>query len=234
MSSLSERHDIKTWNTYYKSLTDAYLFPNEYVVRSFLGKYPNLDLDRNYRGKRVCDISCGDGRNITALHKFGFDVYGSEISDEICQITMKKLRSTGVTADIRAGTNRSLPFEAGTFDYILSWNACYYMESVDHAISEHVNEYARIMKPGGYCVVSVPSPGCFSLIGAEELGDNLIRINTDTKWNMLNGTIYYRFDSFEHIDKIFGTHFRSFQKCTIKDDCYGLPLEYFVFVCQRK
>jgi 2-polyprenyl-3-methyl-5-hydroxy-6-metoxy-1,4-benzoquinol methylase len=231
---LNQPRHIETWNTYYKSLSDSYLFPNEYVVRSFLGRYPNLDLDRNYRGKGICDISCGDGRNMTALHKFGFEISGSEVTDEICQITMGKLRSAGVTADIRPGTNRSLPFDGGMFDYILSWNACYYMESVDHPIADHVSEYARVMKPGGYAVVSVPSPGCFSLIGAEELGNNLIRIRTGSKWNMLNGTIYYRFDTFDHIEAVFGTHFKNFQKCTIKDDCYGLPLEYFIFVCQRR
>jgi len=231
---LNQNPNIETWNTYYKSLTESYLFPNEYVVRSFLGRYPNLDLDRNYLGKRVCDISCGDGRNMTALHKFGFEVYGSEVSDDICQITTKKLQLAGVTATIRTGTNRSLPFSDAMFDYILSWNACYYMEAPDSAIANHVNEYARVMKPGGYAVVSVPSPGCFSLIGAEELGNNLVRIKTESKWSMLNGTIYYRFVSFEHIESVFGSHFHTFQKCIIKDDCYGLPLEYFVFVCQRR
>jgi ubiquinone/menaquinone biosynthesis C-methylase UbiE len=231
---LDHQSSLENWNNYYKSLSESYLFPNEYVVRSFLGRYPGLEIDRNYRGKRICDISCGDGRNMTALHKLGFEIYGSEISDEICRITMEKLRSVGVTADIRTGTNRSLPYADAMFDHILSWNACYYMENTNHAIADHVGEYARVMKPGGYAVVSVPSPGCFSLIGAEELGDNLIRIKTKSKWDMLNGTVYYQFHSFDHIESVFGSHFQKFQKCTIKDDCYGLPLEYFIFVCQRR
>lgn len=90
------------------------------------------------------------------------------------------------------------------------------------------------MKKDGYLIVSVPSPRCFSLVGAIELGNNLIKINTNSKWDMLNGSIYYRFDSFEDIESIFGSHFYNFQRCRISDDCFGLPLDYFIFVCQKR
>lgn len=231
---MSLQPTINTWNQYYQSLTESYLFPNEYVVRSFLGRYPNLDIDRNYSGKKICDIGCGDGRNMTALHKFGFELYGSEISDEICRITTDKLQLAGVVADIRSGTNKALPFADAMFDHILSWNACYYMDSADSSMAEHVAEFARVLKPGGLAVVSVPSPGCFSLQGAEDVGNNIIRIKTDSRWNLLNGMLYYRFDSFDHIESVFRSHFQDFHKCTIKDDCYGLSLEYFIFVCRRR
>jgi SAM-dependent methyltransferase len=227
--------NVETWDRYYASLQDAYLFPNEYVVRSFLGKYPGLTMDRDYRGKKVCDIRCGDARNLTALHKIGFDLHATEISDDIVRITKSKLAalSDRISADIRTGTNMSLPFDDGYFDYLLSWNACYYMQDDRSNIRDHIAEYARVAKPGAWLVASVPAPGCFSLIGAEPLGSDLIRIRTDSKWDMLNGTIYHQFKSWDDIESRFGTHFGNFQKCMIKDDCYGLPLEYFVFVCQK-
>ena len=235
MLSRKPDKNVETWDRYYSSLQDSYLFPNEYVVRSFLGEYPNLKMDRNYKNAKVCDISCGDGRNITALHKLGFDLYGTEISDEICRITKQKLNSSNhkIIADIRTGSNVNLPFNDDFFDYMLSWNACYYVQDERSDISEHIAEYARIAKSGAYLVVSVPAPGCFSLIGAEKIGNDLIRIKTSSKWDMLNGTIYHQFNSFDDIEKKFGTHFRNFQKCSIKDDCFGLPLEYFIFVCQK-
>ncbi len=154
---------------------------------------------------------------------------------DIVRITKSKLAalSDRISADIRTGTNMSLPFDDGYFDYLLSWNACYYMQDDRSNIRDHIAEYARVAKPGAWLVASVPAPGCFSLIGAEPLGSDLIRIRTDSKWDMLNGTIYHQFKSWNDIESRFGTHFGNFQKCMIKDDCYGLPLEYFVFVCQK-
>ncbi|MFP3553223.1 class I SAM-dependent methyltransferase [Paraburkholderia sp. SIMBA_049] len=235
MSSSYNDKNLEIWGRYYASLRDSFLFPNEYVVRSFLGNYPNLKMNRNYKGARVCDISCGDGRNLTALHKLGLKLYGTEISDDICRITKEKLAASSdrITADVRTGSNVSLPFEDEFFDYLLSWNACYYMQNEKSKISDHIVEYARIAKSGAYLIVSVPSPGCFSLIGCEDLGGDLVRIKTNSKWDILNGSIYYRFRSFDDIEEKFGQCFTNFQKCTLTDDCYGLPLEYFIFVCQK-
>lgn len=228
--------NLALWETYYERLTESYLFPNEYVVRAFLGNYPKLSMRREYKGAKVCDVGCGDGRNITLLHKLGFDIYATEATEKICSMTRKKLLDyAGIKADIREGLNTALPFDAAMFDYVLSWNACYYMLNEAGDIRQHVAEFARVMKPGAYLVASVPAPDCFSLAGAEELGNNLIRINNDSPtWSIINGSIYYRFSSFSEIEAVFGSHFHSFQTCNLSDDCFGLPLHYLIFVCQRK
>jgi SAM-dependent methyltransferase len=224
----------KAWGNYYRSLTDSYLLPNEFVVRAFLGTYPNLSMSRDYRGKSVCDVSCGDGRNLVLLHKLGLSLSATELTPEICSITRQRLldHKEQIAVDIRPGSNRALPFADGQFDYLLSWNACYYMENEQSAITDHVAECARILKPGGYLVCSVPAPDCFTLEGADELGSDLVRIQTRSRWNMLNGMIYYRFRSFEHIIEIFGDRFSDFQTARIYDDCFGIRLSYFVFVCR--
>ena len=227
---------VRLWEKYYEGLSDSYLFPNEFVVRSFLGTYPNLTMDRKYAGARICDIACGDGRNITLLNKLGLKVSATEISEAICNITRKKLleHPEHIVVDIRTGFNWALPFESHFFDYLLSWNACYYMKDETSDFGDHVKEFARIIKKGGYLVASVPSPKCFSLICSEDLGNNLIRINTKTRWSILNGSIYRKFESFEDIESLFGDYFCDFQRCRISDDCFGLPLDYFVFVCKRR
>jgi SAM-dependent methyltransferase len=227
---------IELWDRYYRSLDEAFLFPNEFVVRAFLGKYPNHVMDRDYQGKKICDVSCGDGRNLTLLKRLGLNLYATEVSQEICDITKRKLarHADNTDVDIRPGLNSDLPFEDGMFDYLLSWNALYYMRDAKADIADHISEYARILKADGYLVACVPSPGCFSLAGAKELGNNLIEINTSSNWNILNGSIYYRFASLSMIEEVFGNHFKNFRFATIKDDCFGAALEYFVFVCQKK
>lgn len=227
---------LNRWEKYYSSLEESYLFPNEYVVRSFLGSYPNLKMPKDFKGKSICDVGCGDGRNIIALHKFGFHISGTEITEEVCELTRKKLllHAEKINADLRPGLNDNLPFESEKFDYILSWNACYYMKSSKSNIADHVKELARIMKKDGYMIVSVPSPNCFTLNGSVDLGQGHVRLESQTKWGMLNGTIVHLFRSFEEIEEKFGVHFKNFQKGFLKDDCYGQPLEYFLFVCQKK
>lgn len=233
---MADNSNIELWDRYYRSLNEAFLFPNEFVVRVFLGKYPNHAMDRDYRGKRVCDISCGDGRNLTLLNRLGLDLYATEVSQEICDITKAKLAAHAdqIEVDIRPGLNSDLPFEDGFFDYLLSWNALYYMRDKDADIGEHIAEFARVLKPGGTLVACVPSPGCFSLQGAKELGGNLIEINTSSSWNILNGSIYYRFASLSMIEETFGGEFEDFRFATIRDDCFGAALEYFIFVCRKK
>jgi SAM-dependent methyltransferase len=224
----------EAWGNYYRSLTDSYLFPSEFVVRAFLGTYPNLSMSRDYRGKRVCDVSCGDGRNLVLLHKLGLDLHATELTPEICDITRQRMiqHKEQIRVDIRPGNNGSLPFDDDYFDYLLSWNVCYYMESEHSSIADHVEEHARILKPGGYFVCSVPAPDCFTLQGAEDLGNDIIRINTSSRWTMLNETLYYRFRSFDHIAEVFGKRFTDFQVATIDDDCFGIRLSYFIFVCR--
>lgn len=234
-SSLSENGSSR-WDIYYRSLKESYLFPNEYVVRTFLGTYPKLKMRHDYVGAKVCDVSCGDGRNLVLLNKLGLELYATETSEAICEITRRKLlaHSDSIAVDIRPGANWALPFDDDFFDYMLSWNACYYMNDSTSDILDHIREYSRVLKCGAYLVCSVPTPGCFSLIGASELENDLVQIKTESKWDMLNGTIYHRFSSFDDIDAKFGKYFKNFQHCRLGDDCFGLPLEYFIFVCQKR
>lgn len=234
--TIDTQNHLEAWEKYYKELSDAYLFPNEYVVRAFLGNYPNLQMPKEYLGKTICDVGCGDGRNIMALNKFGFKVTGTEISSEICNLTKSKLfnHPDRINVDIHPGLNDQLPFFNSEFDFILSWNACYYLKDESANISSHIREHARILKSNGYFIVSVPGPQCFTLHGAEKLQGGRIRIRNQKKWKVLEGQIFHSFNNFDEIEKEFGSHFYNFQKATIDDDCFGLRLQYFIFVCQKK
>lgn len=232
----NKEHYSSSWKDYYSNLKESLLFPNEYVLRAFLGKYPNLDIRKDYRGLKVCDVGCGDGRNIVALNKIGLDVSATEINSQICDMTREKLinHPDKIKADIREGFNWDLPFEDSSFDYLLSWNACYYMKDENSDFGDHLAEFSRVMKKDSYFIASIPTPKCCTLIGAEDIGKGLVKINTKTKFTYLNGAIYRKFDSWSEIEKVFSPFFKDFKKARLRDDCFGLALDYFVVVCKKR
>ena len=57
---------IENYNRYYKNIS-ADVFPQEWVVRIFMGSYPRLNIKNELQGKAIMDVSCGDGRNLKPL-----------------------------------------------------------------------------------------------------------------------------------------------------------------------
>lgn len=243
MTVLSSR---EKWSDYYLRLTSL-MYPNEYVLRILVGDYPRLSLkiqklDRaERRKKKILDASCGDGRNMRLLHDLGLDVYGTEISEEICNKVNKNLRDVGVADDqinVSVGDNENLAWQDGKFDYLLSWNAIYYLSSIDADICAHVKEYARVLNQGGTLICSVPSPRCYSLLDAREVKENVLLLNPQnhSSWGggLLESMIFYSFKNNEHIENIFGEYFCDFRFGALSDDCFGLPLDYILFACTKK
>jgi hypothetical protein len=54
------------WSEYHHRGEYKKRYPTEFVVRIFQGgNYPNLKMKKqSYRGTRILDLSCGDGRNL--------------------------------------------------------------------------------------------------------------------------------------------------------------------------
>lgn len=129
------------------------MWPAEWLIRIFKGSYPNLNLPKNYTGKKILDVGCGDGRNLLFLKSLGFKIYGTEISQEIVKRVRENLKMFGIVdANIVVGTNAYLPFENDFFDYIVSWNVIYYMSSA-RGFEKHVKEHARVAKEGVFDLV---------------------------------------------------------------------------------
>ena len=73
---------IEKYNLYYKVL-DENIFPQEWIVRIFMGKYPKLNIRDDLKNKKILEVSCGDGRNFPPLLKKKMKVYATEVSDVI-------------------------------------------------------------------------------------------------------------------------------------------------------
>src|SRR5690242_1015787 len=111
----------QSYTQYYSQKNPDKVYPAEFVVRTLLGTYPDLKIDRStYQDARILDLGFGDGRNLPLLHDLGFEVYGVEISADICELTRNRMKRLGVTVELSTGSNSNIPFDDEVFDFIIA------------------------------------------------------------------------------------------------------------------
>ncbi len=221
------------WNKRYID-QKKFKFPSEYyIMRIFRGTYPKLQFGKlNLEGKKIIDISCGDGRNIQLLNECGFDIYGTEITQKIVERTKTNLHDWGIKADIRVGTNDNIPFEEAFFDFAMSWNAIYYMNQ-ERDFEKYVKEIARVIKPDGYLVLSVPMNNCYIFKDSQPI-NNRYRIIKDDYFKLRNGEVFRVFNNQSDIKEDFGDYFTDFIISELHYDCFGLAYNHYMVVCKKK
>lgn len=119
-------------------------------------------MDRWKRDKReaarALDVGCGDGFFSKALDERGYTVTGLDLSD----VALRRARSTCPSATfLSQDTSQRFPFDDRTFD--LAWCS----EHLEHLFSPlaTVKEIARVLKPGGAVLITVPYHGLIKNVG---------------------------------------------------------------------
>jgi len=199
-------------------------WPCETLIRVLKGDYvPGLD--RDYAGKKVLDVSCGNGNNLAFLASLGLELYGTEVHDDILVSVREKLARLGTKADLRAGTNRDLPFGNDQFDLLVSWNVIHY-ETTEIDIRRALSEYHRVLRPGGRFVVSTTGPDHKILQGCEALGEHRYRIGRKDDFRC--GEILYCFDEPAHIMECFSPPFLDVLVGRTHDFLFSATLDWFI------
>ena len=223
----------KAWTRIYSSTSMAY--PSEYLIRIFKGAYPNHVFDKSsYENARILDVSCGDGRDLAMLRGCGFkDIHATEITQEIVDEVRRNLKPLGFDASlIQIGQNHNLPYPDSHFDYLISWNACYYMQQND--FEQYVDEFARVCASKAWLVLSIPKKSCFIYRDSHDIGNGYRIIRDDYFQGLRNGEKMRCFNDTDEIEAAFSTHFTNFRFASIHDDCFGLNYHWHLAVCQKK
>jgi SAM-dependent methyltransferase len=218
---------------FYSQRNPTKVYPVEFVVRTLLGTYPNLKLDRAaYRGARILDLGFGDGRNMPLLHDLGFEICGVEISQEICRLTQSRMERLGISVRVEVGTNSNIPFDDEEFDFILACHACYYV-GPGESFADNLREIARVLRPGGRFIFSLAKTDSYVLKDAVPLGDGHYQITQDP-YGLRNGSVFRAFASRQEIVDEMETRFSDFALGLCENDFYGVYEKVWIGTCLKK
>ncbi len=180
---------------------------------------------RDFVGQKVLDVGFGNGNNLLFLGSLGLELYGTEVDQEICTAVAKKLSSYQLDVVAKVGTNRQLPFDDDTFDFLTSWNVLHY-ETDHEGIVAAITEYSRVLKPGGRLLLSTTGPDHKILTGAETLGGHRYRLGRDDDFR--KGQVYFYFDHPRYIHHYFSAGFEDIVVGRTHDQLFTETLDWFI------
>ncbi len=113
--------------------------------------------------KRILDIGCGSGKWLVYFHQlFGFQVYGVDYSERVCQIAKETLRRNKVTGEIICGDIFDASFQnqyEEYFDVVTSMGVVEHFADPTGIIDIHL----KLLKRGGNLIITIPNFGDGSL-----------------------------------------------------------------------
>ena len=104
-------------------------------------------------GLAVLDLGCGTGRHSLWLAASGAEVTAVDFSEGMLAEARRKPGAQGIRFVVH-DLHEGLPFEAGTFDRVVSGLVVEHLRD----LAPFFREMRRVLKPGGHAVVSAMHP----------------------------------------------------------------------------
>lgn len=215
------------WARAYKVYEDQNLalsYPSETLVRLFKGDYVTGRRE-DMVGKRVLDMGFGNGNNTLFLAMLGMRVAGVEIHQEMCDSLRRKLNALQFDANLQVGGNRAIPFADDSFDYLVSWNVIHY-EGSEENVRAALQEYRRVLKPGGRLILSTTGPAHKILKNGKTLGGHRYEIGRPEDFRQ--GQVHFFFDAPNYIEFYFSPYFHELQVGRIEDQLFRERLDWWL------
>jgi len=106
--------------------------------------------------KTVLDCGAGgDDPPLQLFYEYGYETFGVEVSEDPFKQAKKFCKEHNMKLNILKGDMRYLSFRSGSFSFVYSFNAIFFMTKKDIAIS--MKEIERVLKPSGLCFVNFVS-----------------------------------------------------------------------------
>lgn len=97
--------------------------------------------------RKVLDLGCGVGRHALAYARLGLEVTAVDMAEAGLSELRRSSEQEGLDIATQLAPMTDLPFAAGAFDHVLSFNVIYHGDPL--IVRAAVAEIARVLKPGG-------------------------------------------------------------------------------------
>lgn len=105
----------------------------------------------NYKKKKVLEIGCGQGVDLSRFAENGAYVTGIDITEEGIKLAKKRFDFLGLEGSFIVGDIENLPFSDNYFDMVYSHGVLHHTLHTQKV----VDEIYRVLKRGGKCVVMI-------------------------------------------------------------------------------
>ena len=220
---------IKAYNKRFKERSlSPHNYPAEWVIRTLLGKYPDLNYQRKFdSSSRVLDLGFGDGRNWLLLKNMGLNIYGVDISQEIIEYGYFQATKLGSNVNLKIGRNSNVPFPDEYFDVVLASNSFYYVDQ-NETFDAHLKELKRYSRKGATFVASLPEiKRNFLFKDAQYLENGLFRITNDIH-NLRNGYTLRGFKSKSEIIDVFKNTLENISIGYVYSDYFDYEMSMYI------
>lgn len=200
-------------------------FPTEYMLRAVFASHYFGSSVLLGPGTRVLDVGCLYANNFAPFSDRGCELYGIEINPEMVALAKQYAAKQGIRAEIREGTNCSLPFPDNHFDLLLSIVTIHYEDNMQQ-VRDALREFHRVLKPGGTAIISTAGREYDMLRTARALGSGRYVMNLPNDFR--DGLVMTFFDSEHHFKNALADEFASAQVAVITESYPKSTMQFYV------
>lgn len=132
-----------------------------------------IEVLQPFPGATFLDAGCGSCAHSVRLARRGFKVKAVDFSESALQMAQQSVAASGVQDQITLGRESllELSFEDNSFDYVVCWGVLMHIPEVHRAVAE----LARVVRPGGFLVISEGNKFSLEAVGMRNLKSLLRR-----------------------------------------------------------
>jgi len=123
---------------------DAYRFEKLHYL-------PRVVDFNGYAGKRLLEVGCGIGTDLSRFAKGGAVCTGVDLSQTAIDLARQNLEQQGLSATLKIGNGEALAFGEGSFDVVYAHGVLQYTANA----AQMVRECHRVLVPGGTAIFMV-------------------------------------------------------------------------------
>lgn len=229
---MAENEKRQSWNSDNLGVQDEPRFirhhPSELMLRALLSSRYTGEAVQTGPDVRVLDIGTMYTNNLIPFADRDCQCAGLEINDNMAELSRLTAEQQGIQADIRVGSNRSIPFEDGDFDLLLSLNVIHYEDNTDGLVAA-LKEYRRVLSEKGTAFIVSAGPEHYLRADADPLGSNQYRIQHE---DFRKGQTMAYFDDLGQMETLCRTQFSQVTPGRLREYHAQADVDFFYVVAR--